>query len=221
MARLHLVGIVMLSLAAWARGQLTGSSIVVTQLFEGPQATGTKGIHTYGIGPPGATIFEDPGAPEQTWTGLSPASPPIPGFDNSFVCDYTDFHAGLLPFAGTSTSLMINTITVPAAPFSVHLFNSAGVEIGQGGVLVTMLIIEVPIDDIRSGPTPTMVVAWDNAGSPCYPDCNNDGVLTIGDFGCFQGAFAAGDPYADCNRTGTLTIADFACFQAEFAAGCP
>ncbi len=55
----------------------------------------------------------------------------------------------------------------------------------------------------------------------CYPDCNNSGTLTIADFGCFQAAFAAGDPYADCNNSSSLTIADFGCFQAAFAAGCP
>ncbi len=58
-------------------------------------------------------------------------------------------------------------------------------------------------------------------GSPCYPDCNNSGTLTIADFSCFQTAFAASDPYADCNASGGLTIADFACFQAAFAQGCP
>ena len=55
----------------------------------------------------------------------------------------------------------------------------------------------------------------------CYPDCNNSGNLTIADFGCFQAAFASGNPYADCNNSGNLTIADFGCFQASFAAGCP
>ncbi len=55
----------------------------------------------------------------------------------------------------------------------------------------------------------------------CYPDCNASGTLTIADFGCFQAAFAGGEPYADCNGSQTLTIADFGCFQASFAAGCP
>jgi hypothetical protein len=57
--------------------------------------------------------------------------------------------------------------------------------------------------------------------STCYPDCNKSGTLTIADFGCFQAAFAAGEPYADCNNSGGLTIADFGCFQAAFATGCP
>ncbi len=57
--------------------------------------------------------------------------------------------------------------------------------------------------------------------TPCYPDCNGVGGLTIADFGCFQTRFVAGDPYADCNGVGGLTIADFGCFQTSFVAGCP
>ncbi len=55
----------------------------------------------------------------------------------------------------------------------------------------------------------------------CYPDCNDDGNLTIADFGCFQTKFVQQDPYADCNQTGGLTIADFGCFQTAFVQGCP
>jgi hypothetical protein len=55
----------------------------------------------------------------------------------------------------------------------------------------------------------------------CYPDCNEDGALTVADFGCFQTKFVAGDPYADCNEDGVLTVADFGCFQTKFVAGCP
>ncbi len=62
---------------------------------------------------------------------------------------------------------------------------------------------------------------WARWGCACYADCNNSSSLTIADFGCFQAAFAAGDPYADCNNSSSLTIADFGCFQAKFAAGCP
>ncbi len=61
----------------------------------------------------------------------------------------------------------------------------------------------------------------DTGVTPCYPDCNEDGNLTIADFGCFQTRFIAGDPYADCTGTGGLTIADFGCFQTAFIAGCP
>ncbi len=77
--------------------------------------------------------------------------------------------------------------------------------------------------DLTSSPvfgTPQAFIRID-LGPSCYPDCNQSGNLTIADFGCFQGAFAAGNLYADCNASGTLTIADFGCFQASFAAGCP
>ncbi len=58
--------------------------------------------------------------------------------------------------------------------------------------------------------------------TPCYPDCNNSGTLTVADFVCFQGEFVAGNlAYADCNGSGTLTVADFICFQGAFVAGCP
>jgi sugar lactone lactonase YvrE len=57
--------------------------------------------------------------------------------------------------------------------------------------------------------------------SPCYPDCNGSGTLTVADFGCFQTKFVAGDPYADCNGDGQRTVADFGCFQTKFVQGCP
>ncbi len=62
---------------------------------------------------------------------------------------------------------------------------------------------------------------WARWGCPCYADCNNSGVLTIADFGCFQTQFVKGDFYADCNSDNALTIADFGCFQTKFVAGCP
>jgi len=52
-------------------------------------------------------------------------------------------------------------------------------------------------------------------------DCNQDGLLNILDFVCFQALFAAGDPDADCNDDGLFNILDFTCFQQAFAAGCP
>lgn len=55
----------------------------------------------------------------------------------------------------------------------------------------------------------------------CEADFNNDGSLSIADFGAFQAVFTQGDPYADCNHDQALTIADFPCFQAKFVAGCP
>ncbi len=55
----------------------------------------------------------------------------------------------------------------------------------------------------------------------CYPDCNNDQILNLADFGCFQTAFATGNTYADCNGDTLLNLADFGCFQTQFAIGCP
>ena len=57
--------------------------------------------------------------------------------------------------------------------------------------------------------------------SPCYPDCNADGALTVADFGCFQTKFVAADPYADCTGDQQLTVSDFGCFQTAFVTGCP
>ena len=58
-------------------------------------------------------------------------------------------------------------------------------------------------------------------GSPCYPDCNGDGLLNLSDFGCFTTQFALGMAYADCNGDGIRNLADFGCFTTKFALGCP
>ena len=55
----------------------------------------------------------------------------------------------------------------------------------------------------------------------CYPDCNNDGAVTIGDVQCFQAMLAEMNPYADCNGDNALNLADFGCFTTKFALGCP
>ncbi len=57
--------------------------------------------------------------------------------------------------------------------------------------------------------------------APCYADCNGDGILNLGDFGCFQTKFATGNMEADCNGDTVLNLADFGCFQTKFAVGCP
>jgi hypothetical protein len=60
----------------------------------------------------------------------------------------------------------------------------------------------------------------------CYANCDGSSstpVLTVNDFICFQGRFAAGDSYANCDGSTSiprLTVNDFVCFQAKFAAGC-
>ncbi len=54
----------------------------------------------------------------------------------------------------------------------------------------------------------------------CRADFNNDGNLTIADFGAFQAGFVQGNPEADFNNDGQLTIADFGAFQSAFVQGC-
>lgn len=72
------------------------------------------------------------------------------------------------------------------------------------------------------GVSPRGIAPW-KPPAGCYPDCNNDGVLTAADFGCFQTVFVTGggDPYPDCNGDGQRTAADFGCFQTRFVQGCP
>ena len=56
---------------------------------------------------------------------------------------------------------------------------------------------------------------------PCEPDCNNDGVLNLSDFGCFLNNVALNGPYADMDEDGLMTPADFSLFRQRFADGCP
>jgi hypothetical protein len=70
---------------------------------------------------------------------------------------------------------------------------------------------------------------WELAGGACVCYANCDGstgtpVLTVNDFVCFQGRFAAGDSYANCDGSTTapvLNVNDFVCYMGRFAAGCP
>ncbi|MFM9995880.1 MAG: PQQ-dependent sugar dehydrogenase [Phycisphaerales bacterium] len=60
----------------------------------------------------------------------------------------------------------------------------------------------------------------------CYANCNGDysgntPVLSVADFGCFQGRYVVGHMYADCNNSGTISVADFGCFQGRYVLGCP
>jgi hypothetical protein len=70
------------------------------------------------------------------------------------------------------------------------------------------------------------VIGYARAAS-CYANCDGSTippVLTVNDFVCFQGHFAAGDSYANCDNSTqppVLTVNDFICFQSRFAAGCP
>jgi len=57
--------------------------------------------------------------------------------------------------------------------------------------------------------------------TPCRPDLDGDGELTLFDFLAFQNAFDAGEPRADFDGDGELTLFDFLAFQNAFDAGCP
>ena len=56
--------------------------------------------------------------------------------------------------------------------------------------------------------------------TPCRPDFDGDGDLTLFDFLEFSNAFAAGDLRADFDGDRALTLFDFLMFSNEFAAGC-
>jgi uncharacterized protein (TIGR03118 family) len=60
-----------------------------------------------------------------------------------------------------------------------------------------------------------------DAASACAADCNDDGVLDITDFVCFQGQWQARTPAGDCDANGVFDVVDFVCFETAFLAGCP
>jgi len=66
-----------------------------------------------------------------------------------------------------------------------------------------------------------LAVTSAQAQDDCFADCNNDGMLNVLDFVCYQGVFQAGGDDADCNNDGLLNVLDFICFQTEFQEGCP
>jgi len=57
----------------------------------------------------------------------------------------------------------------------------------------------------------------------CYPDCDEDGALSLFDFLCFVNSFNAKDLYANCANDGCgsgLDLFDFLCYTNAFNAGC-
>ncbi|MFM9995498.1 MAG: hypothetical protein ACKVU4_06805 [Phycisphaerales bacterium] len=94
------------------------------------------------------------------------------------------------------------------------VFSLASFDAGQGPALWAGGVF-----DSAGGHPSRCVARW--GCSPCYPDCNGSGALTVADFGCFQGKYVLGDLYADCNASGSLTVADFGCFQGKYVLGCP
>jgi hypothetical protein len=67
-----------------------------------------------------------------------------------------------------------------------------------------------PLDDTWEFPCP----------SPCYPDLDGDGDLTLFDFLAYVNLFNAGGDTADCDESGSLDLFDFLCFVNAFNEGC-
>jgi hypothetical protein len=55
----------------------------------------------------------------------------------------------------------------------------------------------------------------------CAADCNEDGMLNVLDFVCFQGEWQAQSDAGDCNGDGLYNVLDFVCYQGVFQQGCP
>ena len=74
-----------------------------------------------------------------------------------------------------------------------------------------------------TGNVSTVILNIERSEPTCYVDCDNNQALNVGDFICFQAAFAGGIPYANCDASTTppvLNVNDFICFQSRFAAAC-
>ena len=87
------------------------------------------------------------------------------------------------------------------------------------------MVIDVRVETAR----PRLVIgtqgrgAWSAPLVYCYPDIDDDGLLTVADFTAFLQAFAAGSPQANCDGSTAppvLNVLDFTCFLQRFAAGC-
>jgi hypothetical protein len=79
------------------------------------------------------------------------------------------------------------------------------------------------ITDLAGVGWPDMHVVLSVTGEkipPCEADCNDDGVVNIFDFLCFQGQMTTGGEGADCNKDGQVNIFDFLCFQGLVTLGC-
>ena len=55
----------------------------------------------------------------------------------------------------------------------------------------------------------------------CAADCDENGVLNILDFVCFQTEWQQQTTKGDCDGNGQFNILDFVCFQTAFVSGCP
>jgi hypothetical protein len=131
----------------------------------------------------------------------------------------TTQHGRLLVLKDNGTSPQVTLDTTLGETMRWSLFANASATVTADG---SVWICGGRVDDPTPGDIYKFVV-----GSSCYPNCDGSTappILNIGDFVCFQSAFAAGSSYANCDHSTAppvLNIADFVCFQASFAAGCP
>ena len=70
-----------------------------------------------------------------------------------------------------------------------------------------------------------LVIATQGRGAWSIPifraiDINEDGQVTVADFGAFQSTYVLGNMRADFNNDGELTVADFGAFQTAVVVGC-
>ena len=164
-----------------------------------------------GLGTPRVTI----------WTGAAAPTTEVFVLDNPPVLTgQTDF-----TFTAPSSFLLqagetywVHVVAVPVSGGPSFLWD------GTTPSTVPSGLGAIPVGYIFNGASSTFrnrLQVNGTAGGGCYADCNEDGALTVSDFGCFQTRFVAGDPYADCNGDGQFTVPDFGCFQTLFVVGCP
>ena len=125
----------------------------------------------------------------------------------------------LLPLAAASSAA---AQMGPGLDLTWNTYDCGGGVSTGGGFTLTGTVGQPDAGAMSSGSVMVLGGFWGAGGPPpCYPDCNGDAALNLGDFGCFQTKFALGDPYADCNGDAVLNLGDFGCFQTKFALGCP
>jgi hypothetical protein len=78
-------------------------------------------------------------------------------------------------------------------------------------------LLTVRIDDALTALTGDAIVEI----TPCPPDLDGDGSLTIFDFLTFQNSWQTGEEVADYDGDHDLTIFDFTSYQQAFEEGCP
>jgi len=237
----HLMAMVAASAATVANAQVTlystkasfdaNSNAVITVTFEEPEwdafvgggpAVNSSNSVTFDASPGAvANLFVAPAG--QSNFGFPPQSRVLTESGNEhidLIFDEVTFAAGFEFYANgsdpatfivTLTNGATTTFTNPQAPDSL----------GYVGFVSSTLPIE-RVNWLASGGA-AINTGIDNVATDygvCFADCNNDGVLNILDFVCFQAAFVANSPAADCDDSGALNVLDFTCYQAAFEAGC-